>query len=873
MKREFGFRISNFGFARKLRRAAHLLNPTSEIRHPKSLLLLLLPLLLVSCGAFWQTDAARAVELARTGKYKDAAPSLESAVNGGNFDPQIVESLYYSWVRQGEYTKAREKFEAWAAANPSAAPVRLAAGRANVLVGNYEAALAHFNTIVNNPVVGIAAQFERARVLEGTGKRDQANTAYQTIIQGFQSGRIRLPGDLLYAARAMWATEYLHDANDLLKIVTQDDPKNAEAFVFWGDLLAEKYNEPEAIASYRDALKIDSNMPEAHLGLAKTTALTDPETSSKEIDTLLETNPNFIDAHLFIADAYISSTQYEKAEQEIAKATAVNPNSLEALSLLASMAFVRNNKAEFEKQVARVLAINSAYSTLYVTMADNCEKLRLYKEAASFAREGLRLNPRDFTAMSMLGVNLLRLGDEEEGKATLEKAFSGDPFNVLNKNTLTLMDSFGNFDQFEIPNFKVKLHKKESAALRPYVTDLLERAYNTLSEKYHFKPEGPITFEMYPDHADFAVRTFGLPGIGGILGVTFGKVFVMDSPTSRKPDSFNWGSTLWHEFTHVVTLQMTDNHIPRWFSEGLSVYEERHGFPGWGDDLKLQYLGAIKAKKLLPIAQLDDGFMRPKYEEQVLVSYYQASILCDFIDMKFGFPAILKMLELYKKQSPTAEVFKEALGVRLEDFDKQFFAWVDDKVKGIELEAFTKMLESGDEAMQMGDLDMAIEIFKKAIAMYPEYTDAHNAYESLADIYLKKGDKKAATETLKQLMTYSETSFKGTVTLAGLLQESGDTAGASRALEAAMYIRPMDMEGHQKLGELLMNQKQYPGATREYETLLALNVPDRAGAYYKLAEANFGQGNRQDARKNVMKALEIAPSYEPAQELLLKIVR
>jgi hypothetical protein len=56
-------------------------------------------------------------------------------------------------------------------------------------------------------------------------------------------------------------------------------------------------------------------------------------------------------------------------------------------------------QAEYDKQVARVLAINPAYSTLYVTMADNCEKLRLYKEAASFARGGLRLNPRDFTAM------------------------------------------------------------------------------------------------------------------------------------------------------------------------------------------------------------------------------------------------------------------------------------------------------------------------------------------------------------------------------------------------------------------------------------------------------------------------------------------
>ena len=88
-----------------------------------------------------------------------------------------------------------------------------------------------------------------------------------------------------------------------------------------------------------------------------------------------------------------------------------------------------------------------------------------------------------------------------------------------------------------------------------------------------------------------------------------------------------------------------------------------------------------------------------------------------------------------------------------------------------------------------------------------------------------------------------------------------------------MFIRPMDMEEHQRLGDLLLTQKQYAPAAREFEALLALSAPDKAGAYYKLAEANFGQGNREAARTNVRKSLEIAPSFEPAQELLLKIVR
>ena len=866
MTKNFELRLSNCEFLRRLR-----LNSKFAIRNSKLFAGCLL-FLLFSCGALWQTDIPGAIEQARTGKYKEAAATLEPAVAGGNVDAQVVESLYSAWIRQGEYAKARDRFEAWAARNASAAPVRLAAARVNHLTGNFDQALTHLNPIQNAPNVAVAAQFEKAKVLENTGKRDEAKAIYDKLIANFQNGSTRSPNDLAYVARAMWATEFFHDANDVFKLATQGNPRNAEAFVAWGDLLAEKYNEPEALASYEDALKIDSNMPEAHLGMARNFAMTDPERSGTELERALKTNPNFVEGHLLTAEQDIDSEQYDKAQQDIAKALAVNPRSVEALSLLASINFLQSNKSEFDKYVAQVLAINPYYSSLYDTIADNCVSLRLYKEAVDFAREALRLNPRDWNAMSVLGINLLRLGEDDEGKATLEQAYEGDPFNVWNVNTLTLLDSFANFDRYEVPNFKIKLHKKESAILRPYVTELLEKAYKTLSEKYEFKPQGPITFEMYPDHADFAVRTLGLPGIGA-LGVCFGKLFVMDSPSARKPDTFNWGSTLWHEFAHVITLQITDHKIPRWFSEGLSVYEERKAYPGWGDDLKLDYLAAIKEKKLLSTADLNNGFIRPKYPTQVLVSYYQASLICDYIEQKFGFPAIKRMLTLYKAGKGTADVFKEALNRTLEEFDTEFFKWVDERVKSLDVKPFTELISSGQQALASGDTDKAIETLSRAVEMYPEYSDEHNAYEPLADAYLKKGNKKAAVDTLKQFLNYSETGYKASLKLAELLQEDGDIAGARHALEGTVYIRPLDLEGHQKLGDILLGQKQFAPAVREFETLLTLNAPDRAGAYYKLAEANLGQGNRQDARRNVMRALEIAPSYAPAQELLLKIVR
>ena len=98
--------------------------------------LFLLPFPLLSCGALWQSDTKSPVELARTGEYKDAVAALEPMVERGDVTALVVESLYRSWIRQGEYTKAREKFEAWSAAKPNAGPIRLAAGRIDHLTGN-----------------------------------------------------------------------------------------------------------------------------------------------------------------------------------------------------------------------------------------------------------------------------------------------------------------------------------------------------------------------------------------------------------------------------------------------------------------------------------------------------------------------------------------------------------------------------------------------------------------------------------------------------------------------------------------------------------------------------------------------------------------
>lgn len=60
-------------------------------------------------------------------------------------------------------------------------------------------------------------------------------------------------------------------------------------------------------------------------------------------------------------------------------------------------------------------------------------------------------------------------------------------------------------------------------------------------------------------------------------------------------------------------------------------------------------------------------------------------------------------------------------------------------------------------------------------------------------------------------------------------------------------------------------------AVRERRAVLALDPVDRAEARYQLARAYFEAGDGASARREVLRALEEAPSFEQAQRLLLEI--
>ena len=96
-----------------------------------------------------------------------------------------------------------------------------------------------------------------------------------------------------------------------------------------------------------------------------------------------------------------------------------------------------------------------------------------------------------------------------------------------------------------------------------------------------------------------------------------------------------------------------------------------------------------------------------------------------------------------------------------------------------------------------------------------------------------------------------------------------DTESEAIALRVIADIDPFDATAHAQLGKMALARKEYAPALIELQAALALGPPNLAEAHADIAEAYLGLGRKDDARKAALKALEQAPTYPRAQDLLL----
>lgn len=803
-------------------------------------------------------------------------------------EPQSFPRSAWTAIAHGRIAEAEALARASSADASEGAAVL---GHLAVRQGQYEQAATLLEPAAARAPAGDAA-LELGLLHAKLGRSEAADRLFTVIFR--QASSASDPTTLARAARAAQALGRAQDANAIFRTASSMAGGDPAIDTAWGNLFLEKFNEAEAVRSFQQVLKADPQSAPAHVGLGWAVADVDPPAAAAAAAKALTIDPTLDSAHLLLAQLDLDNSRADSARERIDSILASNPRHLDARALLAAMAYVKGDQAAYDAEVRRVLEISPGFGEVYRVAADLAARNYRFDEAVTLAREATTLDPGSARAFGELGMHLLRTGDEPEARRALERSFNADPFNRVTYNLLMMLDKLDKFTVVEDGDVIVKMHPDEAPVLREYAVPLARDALKVLSAKYQFTPTGPIIIEIFPEHDDFAVRNVGLPGMIGALGACFGRVVTMDSPKARPPGEFSWQATLWHEIAHVVTLQMSRQRVPRWLTEGISVYEEAQARPEWGRDMEVPFAAALEQGKALKLTDLNAGFTSP---ETISLAYFQASVLVEHIVKTFGEEKLRTLLRSYGEGLEGDAALTRTLGTSMAQLQSSFDKHIDLRFGALraalrpvpgfsgsgtadELKAaaaahprsYGPHLAYGRALASSKDV-AAFEPLERAAALVPMATGEESPHALMAQLAEQLGDEPRAVQEYLKLLAHDHTSIDPARRLAQIADKLGDTGAAQTGYERVVALDPSDAAAHAGLGRLAMRRDQHDIAVREFTATLALGPTDRAAAHCDLGEAFLVKGRLADAKREALAALEIAPSFERAQELLLKAIQ
>lgn len=831
-------------------------------------------LLAASAALFGFLPAAVAVspsELLRRGDYEDAVEGFQKELQEDSKRVAAVRGWAEALSATGKYSEALAVLEE-SELYHSSPDLLCAGGRILLRSGKLEEAESSFRAALKKDPDDVEGLTRLGDLLSHTGRREEAEKLWGTVIDIYQAysnnEAEELPAeDFVEMGRALVGLNRFKDANRVMFSQAEEkDPKCPQLLLEWGKIFMEKYNFPDSRDALREAIDQNPRFADARVLMAENYLLDFQvgtqryELAEKQIEKALEVNPNHAGAYAARGSLWLSDGNLPRAEKDFRKALEVDPASLCARGLLAACHHLSSREQLFAAEEKKAREVNSKPAEFYLTIARAIERRFRYQDAVQMSDRALELVPDYWPAYHTLAINCLRTGDEERAREFLDKSFEKDPFNVWvfnSRKLLRYMDK--NHKLLETPHFLFKFPTADYDVLSSFLAPLLEKAYERLAKYYRVELEPPIRIEVFSEHQWFSARIAGLPGYPA-SGACFGNVVALTTPKALPQ---NWGAVAWHEFAHVVTLHATKNRVPRWLTEGLSVYEEGRDFSHWARNFERQIADHYASDRLLPIGELDWGFSKPRYPGQVLISYFQGCLVVRYIEKRWSFDKVLDILAGYAANKSTAEIFKETLDVSLEEFDRGFFAFVADWVKknGYEPRIYSEVI-TGKLEPELVERPNDVDLLRDLAWAY--FCDGNDID---APLTANKGLKLAPENgDFLAILGFCDLDDKKTKSAKEYLE---------KALEKSTHFR---YRVHAALGEIARRAGETDEAIRHFEQ--AKTISPRAGAavgrgrspnlYYKLASLYSKTGEEEKAMGRLEELRALAGEDARCRDQLVK---
>jgi cytochrome c-type biogenesis protein CcmH/NrfG len=851
-------------------------------------LALFLALVLGSSGLGQAPATPSAKELFWAGKYVECADAARKAVAADRYSEEARLMLVAAELELGKFDEAKADVE-----------LAMESFRASIRLKWLARSVYRFHS--SELVAAMEKQIRE--LIEGQPYRyseyqDQVVAARFFLSQGFDPKKA---------------------LDSLLTPMKKRYPEKAGAFLAAGDLALEKQDFALAAQNYSQAAKLEPGNPDAHFGVAKAFAPSDDKKAEAALREALKINPRHVPSLLFVVDQQIDAERFDLAEAALLEIDQVNPAHPTAAAYRAVIAHLKHQldkEKSYREAALRRWKNNPAVDHL---IGAKLSRNYRFAEGRVYQERALAIDTKYAPARIQLAQDLLRLGEEKAGWKLADAAYEEDGYSVTAHNLVTLQESLAKYQTLEGDGFVLRMDARESEVYGERVLGLLKRAKEVLCAKYEVTLDKPVIVEMFAKQQDFAVRTFGMPGGAGFLGVCFGNVITANSPVAQGASESNWESTLWHEFCHVVTLNKTHNKMPRWLSEGISVYEERQVQPSWGEQMNPQYRAMILGKELTPVSQLSGAFMQPPTPMHLQFAYYESSLVVEYLIEKYGLAMVKQVLTDLGAGLTVNEALARHAGA-VEALDKEFAEYARKKANEMapkadwskpeilaasEEEQTDKPPEGGRQrgrppqpqvseavikewlakhetnypallALAKGQVaarkfDEAKITLQKLIELYPEHAGASSPLRMLSGIYREEKKPDEERRLLEKYVSLTDDDLDAFTRLAEIGEAAKDWGLVKVSSQKALAVNPMLPAPHRSAAKAAEETGDDALAAASYAALLKLDPFDVAELELKLAQALRRQGNLPAAKRHVLLSLAEAPRYRAAHQLLLEV--
>ena len=837
----------------------------AKLRSVPLLLAIVLPFLSSASAQDPSPDQAR--EHLRTGQYEKAIKMAKTALKEGVKGEEWPFVLTQGLLTVGRYSEARDVTTNATVLNRRSIRLRWL-GR--------DAALAAGDT---NPA---AEYLDEIRVLVGS-----------------QNVALSDPRNMVALGRA--ALRLGADPKVVLdRVLTpakKADPKLIDTYLARGEIALEKHDADLASRAFEEGLKLHPTDPDLHYGLARAHLEGDRSVLVESLENALRINERHLPSLLLLVDHQIDAEDYTGATKNLDAIDAVNPSHPDAWAFRAVLAHLRNDREA--ESASRTNGLRYWPTNPRVDHLIGLKLSRKYRfaEGAAHQRQALAFDPTYLAAKAALASDLLRLGEEDEGWRLAKEVQSRDAYDVAAYNLITLRDTLRKYATLTNEHFLIRLTTREAEIYGPQVLQLLERARTQLSAKYGIQPKSPTIVEIFAEQKDFGVRTFGMPDNPGFLGVCFGRLITANGPAATRGNGANWEAVLWHEYTHVITLQLTANRMPRWLSEGISVYEEFQANPSWGQRFSPRYRSMIVGSEMTPVSQLSGAFLAPKSPFHLQFAYFQSHLVVDYLLRRHGIIALRKVL-LDLRDGTDINAALAAHIAPIADLEKGFKEFAVDVAKGVGpgldwekppepkpgADHLTDLAEWGRSRptnyyalRQVAQRAIAAKDWKAAkpplntlIERFPNQGGAESAWPLLALAHRSLGETNEERQVLIRAAALDHESPDVYLRLMELAAGVRDWPEVQSNARRFLAVNPLIPTPYRFLAEASEAIGDAPAAIDAYRTLLRLDPPNPADTHYQLARL-LTPTDATGARRHVLQALEEAPRHRHALRLLLQL--